>query len=123
MPGVFRWRALTLVLGVLGECVFLYFSTTLCTSGVLDDTDTLMVPLVALTRSGDETGVASDTCRGRRAGTICHRSMGAAGGCFKHIRSFIWASEDILHALLVRAQKSAEVTGFELSPVFVSFYP
>ena len=108
-----------LCFGVLGEWalgVFLYLNTTLWTSGVLDVTDTLMV---VLTRGGDETGMesAATTCRGPvfcRAGSICHRSIGAAGGCFKRIRSLSWASADI--AISIRLQ-SAEVAEFELAPV------
>lgn len=76
--------------GVLGERifgVFLYFMTNLCASGVLEGTATL----VALTRSGDDAEFDVSTPWRTPAldlvGSICHRSTGALGGCFRRIMS------------------------------------
>lgn len=72
--------------GVLGERifgVFLYFMTNLCASGVLEGTATL----VALTRSGDDAEFAVSTPALCLVGSICHRSTGALGGCFRRIMS------------------------------------
>ena len=95
VPGVFRHP---MSLGVLGVCalgVFLYLRTTLWASGV-EITDMLTV---FLTRSGEGTWQGS-ACRGPfpcwRVGSICHRSRGADGGCFRRMRSFSLASEDII---------------------------
>ena len=53
--------------------------------------------MLVLTRSGEDT--QSTACRGGpgrcRVGNICHRSIGAAGGCFKRMKSLSWASEDM----------------------------
>ena len=61
--------------------------TSLCASGVLEGT----VTLVVLTRSGEDAELAVSTTWRMPAfclvGSICHRSTGALGGCFKRIRS------------------------------------
>ena len=81
-------------------------------SGVFVDCSTLV-----LTRSGEDT--QSTACRGGpslcRVGNICHRSIGAAGGCFKRMKSLSWASEDMLQRDKTDQLKMA---GFELTPVF-----